>query len=94
MAHIDVTHPHRLGLAGARRAAEEIARELGQGRGLHLEARWEGDTLHVSGSGFEGRLEARPEAVRVTARLSLLLWPMRRRIEQEVERYLAQYAGR
>lgn len=91
MAHIDVIRRHHLGLSGARRAAEQVAHELQHHHGLPLKAWWKDDTLHVAGRGFDARLEARPDTVRVLARLGLLLRPMRRQIEREVETYLDRY---
>jgi putative polyhydroxyalkanoate system protein len=91
VAHIDVTHPHHLGPAGARRAAERVLEDLRREHGLSLEAHWEGDTLVASGRGFHARLHAGPEDVRVTAELGFLLRALRGRIRHEVYRYLHHY---
>jgi len=93
MSHIDVLRAHALGREGARRAAEEVVRELQREHGASLETRWEGDTLHAQGRGFDAQLEAGAEIVRVSARLGLPLRLLRGRIHAEVERTLDRYLG-
>ncbi len=89
MAHIDVVRAHALGLAGARRAAEEVAAELRDE--LPFRTHWEGDTLVARGAGFDAQFVADDEAVRVLVRLGLVLRPMRRKIHGEIEAYLDRY---
>lgn len=83
MADIDLVRPHTLGVTGARAAAESVAERLRAEFGV--ESVWEGDSLRVRGRGVDGRLEAGPETVRVTARLGLLARPFRRSLEREIE---------
>ena len=90
MADIDLTRPHRLGLDGARRAAEAVADRLRREYGVATE--WEGDSVRVSGRGVRGRLDARPEVVRVTASLGLAARPFRRALRREIERELDRFA--
>ncbi len=88
MATIDIIRPHALGPDGARRAATQVAERLRAEYGVDV--RWVGDTLHVSGRGIDGRLDAGPDTVRVTAKLGLLArafaGPLRREIERELDR--------
>jgi putative polyhydroxyalkanoate system protein len=91
MAHVDVRKPHSLGADGARRAAEQVLEELRHEHGFRLDTRWEGDTLHAQGRGFEAWLETSDHEVRVTARLGLLLRPLRGTVEREVREYLDRY---
>jgi putative polyhydroxyalkanoate system protein len=93
MAHIDVSRPHSLGLNGARRAAEDVLDDLRREHQLRLDTRWEGDTLHARGRGFEAWLHAQPQTVRVTAHLGMFLRPFRGAIREEVRRYLDHYLG-
>ncbi|MDX1530362.1 MAG: polyhydroxyalkanoic acid system family protein [Rhodothermales bacterium] len=89
MSHIDVSRHHRLGLDGAREAAERVADDLRHE--FPFESWWEGNTLRVRGTGFKGRIEAHSETVRVAADLGLVLRPLRGRIRAEVEDYLDRY---
>ncbi len=89
MAHIDVTRPHTLGLDGAHRAAEEVAAELQGAFPLHTH--WDGDTLVARGKGFDAQFLAGPETVQILVKLGLVLRPMRRKIQSEIERYLDRY---
>jgi putative polyhydroxyalkanoate system protein len=88
VATIDITRPHTLGPDGARRAADAIAARLRAEYGVR--SWWDGPALHVAGRGIDGRLDAGPETVRVTARLGLLArafaGPLRREIERELDR--------
>ena len=88
LATIDITRPHTLGPAGARKAADAVAARLRAEYGVRSE--WKGDALHVTGRGIDGRLDAGPETVRVTAKLGLLArpfaGPLRREIERELDR--------
>ncbi len=93
MPHIDVSRPHDLGREGARRAAEEVVGELRGEPGVSFRSHWEGDTLVASGRGFDARVHAGPDAVRVTADLGLVLRPLRGTLRQQVERYLDRYVG-
>ena len=74
--------------AGARKAADAVAERLRAEYGVR--SQWKGDTLHVTGRGIGGRLDAGPGTVRVTAKLSLLArafaGPLRREIERELDR--------
>ncbi len=88
LATIDITRPHTLGPDGARRAADAVAERLRAEYGVR--SRWEGDALHVTGRGIDGRLDAGPDTVRVTAKLGLIArafaGSLRREIERELDR--------
>lgn len=86
VAHIVLSRTHHLGLDGALRTAEEVAAQLRREYGVVT--RREGDSIHVEGRGIRGRLDARPEEVRVEATLGLAARPFRRALQREIEREL------
>ncbi len=91
MAYIDIRRNHRLSHGQAREAAEEIARQLNEEFSLLYE--WDGNTLYFERSGINGQLEIEEEQVVVTARLGLLLTPLRGHFENEIQRYLDELFG-
>ena len=91
MPRIELVHHHGLAPAQARRAVEELVRQLGRRHGLDW--RWEGDTLHFRRPGVDGRILLAPGLLHVQARLGLLLAAMRGPIEQELRRLLAERFG-
>ena len=86
MSTIDIEHAHSLAPDAARRAVEDVAVRLGQKFGMDY--RWEGDVLHFRRSGVDGHIALAPGALRVRAKLGLLLAAMRGPIEQEIRRVL------
>lgn len=93
MAHIDVRHYHNHGEKAARRAASQVLNELRQEHNMRLETRWEGSTLYARGRGFEASFEAGDDEVRVQARLSFFLLPLRGSIRREIDEYLERFLG-
>ena len=91
MAHIDITHPHALGLGRARKAAEEVAARLADE--YDLRCHWKGDVLHFERSGVKGRIVLGKDAVQVQAKLGLLLSAMQGTIEREIRRLLDKKLG-
>lgn len=89
MAHIDVSRTHDLGLDGARLAVEEVAAELRDE--FPFRTHWEGDVLVARGTGFDAQFVTDDAEVRVLVNLGMFLRPMRRKIRDEVERYLDRY---
>ena len=86
MPHIELSRPHRLGRAGARRAAEAVAEDLERRFGLRWA--WEGETLRLDGRGVRGALTATEDTVHVAADLAFSARPFRRALEAEIAREL------
>jgi putative polyhydroxyalkanoate system protein len=92
MSDISIRRSHGMTLAKARRAAEEIAAELGEEFGLHHE--WQGDVLHFKRMGLSGELSVAKRDVEIRVRLGFLLLPLRPRIEHEIHHYFDEHFGR
>lgn len=86
MADILITRQHDKGPEEARKIAERVADKLK--RDFDMETRWEGETLHFERSGVTGALEMKPTEVQISAKLGLMLKPLKGRISQEIESFL------
>ena len=91
MSSIDITHPHRLPMAQAREAVEDVARRLSERFGVASD--WRGDTLHFAGSGVDGSIELGAEQLHLQANLGFLLSMMKDPIEAKVREVLAERLG-
>ena len=89
MAGIDIQHPHQLPLPRAREAVQQVADKLVDRFGV--DARWEGDAMHFSRAGVDGRIALEPGVVHVQAELGFLLSAMQGPIESEIRRVLDKY---
>ncbi len=83
MADIDVKRAHGRSVAEARKMAEVLIRKLSQQ--FEFEHRWEGDTLKFERSGVNGQLDITPSDLHLTAKLGLMLKPLKGRIEKEIQ---------
>ena len=86
MAGIDLRHAHSLPHAKARKAVEEVAKKLAER--FEFEYEWDGDDLHFSRSGVDGRIALLPKELHVTAKLGFLVSAFRGPIEHEIQRVL------
>lgn len=91
MAGIDIQHPHRLSAAHARAAVQQVADKLVDRFGV--DCRWQGDALHFSRAGVDGRIALLPGLVQVQAQLGFLLSAMQAPIESEIRRVLGKHFG-
>ncbi len=82
MADIEVHRTHELGLAAARRAAEQMAADLARKFDLH--ANWEGDVMRFRRSGVGGSLALTERELRLSISLGFLLKAMQSSIEKAV----------
>lgn len=89
MASIDIERTHQLDAASARALVDKVARALEREFGMR--SRWHGDVLELAGSGIDGAIALGAGSIHVTARLGLLLHPLRATIEQHIRRRLDQY---
>ena len=86
MADIEIRREHALGLAGARKAADEMATHLG--RKFGLQGDWAGNTLHFDRPGVNGSLAVTATGIHLSVTLGFLLKAMRAPIERAVHEEL------
>ena len=75
---IDIRHSHSLPHAKARKAVEEVAKKLAER--FEFEYGWEGDDMHFSRSGVDGKIALLPKELQVSA--------FKAPIEKEIRRVL------
>ena len=88
MSDIDIRHHHSLPLPKARKAVEDIAKTLAAK--FDMDYGWDGDDLHFTRSGVDGRIHLTAKQIRVTARLGFLLSALKGTVEQEIRKVLAE----
>jgi putative polyhydroxyalkanoate system protein len=82
MADIEVRRQHELGLAAARRAAEQMASDLA--RKFDVRGSWRGDTLRFERPGVSGFVTLTQTDLHLSISLGFLLKAMRASIEKLV----------
>lgn len=94
MADIEVHRQHELGLAAARRAAEQMASDLA--RKFDVRGSWQGDTLRFERPGVSGFVTLTENDLRLSISLGFLLKAMKASIEklvlQEIDTLFAAHA--
>ena len=88
MSRIDIRHPHSLPKAKARKAIEDVAKKLAEK--FDMDYGWDGDDLHFTRSGVDGRIHLTAKQIRVTAKLGFLLSALKGTVEQEIRKVLAE----
>lgn len=88
MSSIEIRHRNELPPAQARVAVEQAVKSLGERLGLDY--RWEGDVLHFTRPGADGRIALVPGEVQVDVRLGMMLSAMKGMVESELRRLLAE----
>lgn len=90
MAEIHLVRAHTLGLAGARRVAEQWAEhaEAELGMDCTIEEGDDRDTVRFTRSGVKGELEVSAGAFELQAHLGLLVGAFKHTIEAEIEKNL------
>lgn len=91
MSRIHLVREHGLGLAAARRIAQDWAHEVEAGYGLQCRsepAGPEGEVVHFERRGVSGTLTVTPQRFELDASLGVLLGPWRARIEAEIAQRL------
>jgi putative polyhydroxyalkanoate system protein len=91
MSTILVRRRHDLGLTGAKRLAETIARRLRNDFGGSFT--WKGNDLHFRRTGASGTVAVTKEGLQVRLELGLLLSPLRSVIEREIVTYCDEHFG-
>jgi putative polyhydroxyalkanoate system protein len=74
-----------------REAAEGLASELERMHGV--KARWQGDSVRITGAGVDGSLSIDDDVVDVSVRLGLLASAFQGVLKEEVERYLDRHVS-
>ncbi|HUJ00980.1 MAG TPA: polyhydroxyalkanoic acid system family protein [Usitatibacter sp.] len=86
MADIEIHRDHCMGLAAARRAAEQMAADLGRKFDVH--GSWQGDTLRFDRPGVSGFVVLTDKDLRLSISLGFLLKAMRASIEKLIHQEL------
>ena len=92
MGKIIIARSHGRGLDAARAEAEALAEDLAEKFGLKY--RWVEDTLEFKGSGARGEMCCAEDEISLSLELSFVLRPFKTRIEQEVHKYLDEFASK
>ena len=86
MADIEIHRDHGLGLPAARRAAEQMAADLG--RKFDVRGSWQGDTLRFERPGVSGFVVLTDKDLRLSISLGFLLKAMKASIEKLIHEEL------
>lgn len=85
-----IRRSHKLGVAEARRRADDIAGHLE--KQYSLTSRWQGDNLLVRGNGVNGHLAVAAESIEIVINLGFALklmeGPIRSAIENTIDQHL------
>jgi putative polyhydroxyalkanoate system protein len=91
MPSIDISRPHALGVAAAKKSVDRVAAQIA--RKFEVESAWQGNTLVFHRTGVDGQIKVEAKAVRVTVELGFLLMAIRGTVEREIRRYLDEEFG-
>lgn len=91
MSTIDIHAYHELSHDEARRAAEELSRDLAQK--FSIDYRWVADRILFQRPGVHGEIWVAAQELRIQAHLGFMLMMLKNPIEQEVVRYLEEHFG-
>lgn len=86
MSEIRLSRRHGLGLRKARAAVNRVARAIAED--FDVEYAWDGNVLEFERPGVHGYIEVEPDQVRVHVHLSFLLFAIKGRVAEEIERQL------
>jgi putative polyhydroxyalkanoate system protein len=88
MATISVEHAHTLGQDEALKRAHEVIQEFGER--LKAEIEWTGTNATFKGTGFTGTAQVLPQNIAISVDLSMLLRPLKGKIESRLEKALEE----
>ena len=89
MASIKITRNHSLAHDDVVKAVQKLADELSEK--LDADYDWEGDNLSFKRSGASGKISIGKQDLEVDIKLSMLLTPLKGKIEQTVNDYLDEH---
>ncbi|MDB5035865.1 MAG: polyhydroxyalkanoic acid synthase [Chlorobi bacterium] len=92
MGSIHIRRNHTLGKAEARKAVEDIGRQLKQR--LQVDYHWNGDRLQFSRPGAEGTIDVEDTLVAIDIELGLVLSAFKGPVESQIHAYLDQSLGK
>ncbi|WP_428309842.1 polyhydroxyalkanoic acid system family protein [Hydrocarboniphaga sp.] len=82
MADIDITRAHGKSVAETKKIVDALIGKMA--KDFDLKHNWEGDTLKFERSGLSGQMAITEQDLHITAKLGMLLKPMKGRIEKEL----------
>ena len=91
MPSIDITRPHSLPIAAAKKSVNRVAEHIASK--FEVDSAWQGNTLVFRRSGVDGQIKVDAKSVRVTVELGFLLMAIRGTVEREIRRYLDEEFG-
>jgi putative polyhydroxyalkanoate system protein len=86
LATITVTHPHSIGIDQAFEITDRIATHYKNRN--EVEYFWEGFCLKFTRTGAHGEIHVGENEIRIAVTLSMLLRPLKGRIEREIQKEL------
>lgn len=86
-----VERSHDLGISGAKRRVDEIAKDLSER--LSLTSKWRGDVLHFKGSGASGQITVSDDSVVADIKLGMALMMAQGRIRSAIEKTMDEHIG-
>jgi putative polyhydroxyalkanoate system protein len=89
MPTIDIRRPHQLSIAEARAVVDKVAARMHEKFGM--DGQWQGDTFEFSRSGASGTIAVGSDVIEVTAKLGMMLAPLKGLVEQEIRRKLDEH---
>ncbi len=89
MSSIDMSARHTMPREEAQSAADELAADLAQK--FQIDYGWSGDHIHFERPGVNGMITVRDGEIRIRAQLGLMLMFLKKQIEDEITRYLAEH---
>lgn len=86
MAKITMTHPHTLPKETAKEKVNELFLKFKDRFGINL--KWDGDTVKLSGSGFDGVAKVFDDKVDINVNLGLMVSAFKGQIESGLQEQL------
>ena len=83
MANISIRRSHQLSHKQAVDVANQVAKELTKEYGIV--AKWDGDVVHVKGTGLTGTLELAPKLMKLEVTLGFMLSMFQQKIQDGIE---------
>jgi len=89
MPRINVCKPHKKSPKQVRKLADQLAELLEQK--YRIQCHWQGDTLAFKEKGISGDLNLKPGEVQISITTGLLMAPLTKTIESELNKALDQH---
>jgi len=80
---LKIRRKHRLGIEEAKHRVDQVAEDIS--RKWNLTSKWDGDLLHVRGSGVTAQIAVAAESVEIHVRTGLAMMMFRESIRSEIE---------